>query len=254
MTKKSIFMTGGTGKVGRQLVKYFLEQKWKVIITSRSKQNKAEFLEQINRGEYADSFQFIQVDLEDKNAANEIIKWCESYDTWPDVLINNARNIDYLKFEDGFVQYENWMAELNLAVYVPYDLSMKLVRNPQSKLRKIINISSMYGIVPPTPALYDDFNNQSPIHYGVAKAALIHLTKELSIRLSDRKIQVNAISFGGIEGRVDEDFKERYGNLCPMGRMLKEEEVVGAVSFLASEHSAGMTGHNLVVDGGWSVW
>lgn len=254
MTDKTVFITGGTGKVGRQLVKFFLSQQYKVVITSRNNLNVLEFLEPLNRKEYIDSFHCIQVDLKDRNAASEIIKWCDRNETWPDVLINNARNIDYLKMEGGYVPYENWLGELNLDVIVPYDLTMRFVSNTHNKLKKVINISSMYGIVPPNPSLYDDFHNQSPIHYGVAKAALIHLTKELSVRLSDRGIQVNTVSFGGIEGRVTEDFKEKYGRLCPLGRMLKEEEVIGAVQFLASDYSAGITGHNIVVDGGWSVW
>ncbi|QED49194.1 SDR family oxidoreductase [Cytobacillus dafuensis] len=254
MMAKTLLITGGTGKVGKQFVKFFLSQQCKVVITSRSNLNVLEFLEQLDKKEYLDSFHFIQVDLEDKSAANVIIKWCEQNETWPDVLINNARNIDYLKMENGYVPYENWHGEFNLDVIVPYNLTMKFISHTQSILKNVINISSMYGIVPPNPSLYEDFHNQSPIHYGVAKAALIHLTKELSVRLSDRKIQVNTISFGGVEGRVNEDFKKKYGRLCPMGRMLKEEEVIGAVQFLASDYSAGITGHNLVVDGGWSVW
>ena len=57
----------------------------------------------------------------------------------------------------------------------------------------------MYGIVPPNPNLYKKGESGTPIHYGVAKAALIHLTKELAIRLSDKQVRVNSISYGGVE-------------------------------------------------------
>lgn len=112
----------------------------------------------------------------------------------------------------------------------------------------------MYGIVPPNPSLYKNPEQDSPIQYGVAKAAQIHLTKELAIRLASKNIKVNAISFGGIEGRVDNEFRNKYAKLCPLKNMLKEEDVIGAIDFLASNNSVGMTGHNLVIDGGWSVW
>jgi len=112
----------------------------------------------------------------------------------------------------------------------------------------------MYGIVTATPALYDDPRNMAPMHYGVAKAALIHLTKEMAVRLAPRGVRVNAVSYGGIEGRADEAFAARYKKLAPLERMLRLDEVHAPVEFLLSAGASGMTGHNLVVDGGWTLW
>jgi NAD(P)-dependent dehydrogenase (short-subunit alcohol dehydrogenase family) len=92
------------------------------------------------------------------------------------------------------------------------------------------------------------------VHYGVVKAALIHLTKELAVRFADKNIRVNAVSFGGVEGRVDNQFKKRYADLCPNGRMLNDNDLTGAIDFLISRNSLAVTGHNLVVDGGWTIW
>ena len=129
-----------------------------------------------------------------------------------------------------------------------------MINLENSKLKNIINVSSIYGMVAPTPGIYKDFEKESPINYGVAKAALIQLTRELAVRLADKNIRVNSISYGGVEGRADKNFKKRYGQFCPDGRMLRRDEVYGAISFLLSEASSGMTGHNLVVDGGWTIW
>jgi NAD(P)-dependent dehydrogenase (short-subunit alcohol dehydrogenase family) len=79
------------------------------------------------------------------------------------------------------------------------------------------------------------------------------LTKELAVRLAGRHIRVNAISFGGVEGRVNEAFKARYAQFCPLGRMLNDNDLAGPVEFLATPASSGVTGHNLVVDGGWTI-
>ena len=133
-------------------------------------------------------------------------------------------------------------------------MAMALVGQEGSKLRSIINISSIYGMVAPNRTIYDDFERHAPIHYGVAKAALIHLTKEMAVRLADRGIRVNAVSYGGVEGRAKEEFIRRYSSLCPSGRMVPPQDVAGSVEFLASDASNGVTGHNLVVDGGWTVW
>jgi NAD(P)-dependent dehydrogenase (short-subunit alcohol dehydrogenase family) len=173
----------------------------------------------------------------------------------PTCLVNNARNADYLQLEGtGRPSARNWLAEFELDVVVPYELSMGLAAMPDSRLASIINITSMYGVVAANPKLYEDAPRQSPIHYNVAKAALIHLTKELSVRLAPRNIRVNSIAYGGVAGRGDKAFEARYASLVPTGRMLREDEIAGAVAFLASAASSGMTGHNLVVDGGWSAW
>jgi NAD(P)-dependent dehydrogenase (short-subunit alcohol dehydrogenase family) len=104
------------------------------------------------------------------------------------------------------------------------------------------------------PGLYENPASQSPLHYGVAKAALAHLTRELAVRLAPAGIQVNCIAFGGVEGRVDAEFRQRYAKLCPLGRMLNEGEVAGPVDMLLSDHFTAMTGHVLAVDGGWTIW
>ena len=146
------------------------------------------------------------------------------------------------------------MGEYLLDVVAPYELTMALALAEKSTLEKVIFISSMYGVVPFNLNLYDNPLTEAPMQYSVAKAAQIHLTKNMAIRLADKGVQVNSISYGGVEGRVDQAFMERYANLCPSGGMLKEEDIVGAIEFLVSDRAVGLLGHNLVVDGGWSLW
>jgi hypothetical protein len=146
------------------------------------------------------------------------------------------------------------MNEFQLSVVVAYELTMGLLAEETAVLENVINISSIYGIVASNQHLYLEPKKQTPIHYGVCKAAMIHLTKELAVRLAPDYIRVNAISYGGIEGRVSGDFLERYAALCPQGRMLTSEDIAEPALFLASVGASGVTGHNLVVDGGWSVW
>ena len=67
-------------------------------------------------------------------------------------------------------------------------------------------------------------------------------------------IAVNCVTYGGVDGRVDDAFKKRYASLCPMERMLSPDETVGAVDFLLSEKAVYITGQNIVVDGGWGIW
>ena len=62
------------------------------------------------------------------------------------------------------------------------------------------------------------------------------------------------MAFGGVSGRVDDEFKERYAKLCPSGKMLNDDEVSGPIKFLISNESSSITGHVLVADGGWTIW
>ena len=104
------------------------------------------------------------------------------------------------------------MMEYVMHVAVPYELSIKLYLAQKEFLKTIINIGSQYGNVAVNPELYKNDLSNSPIQYSLAKSALHHLTKELAVRLSHSKIRVNCIAFG-VDGRVDNEFKNRYSNL-----------------------------------------
>jgi len=251
---KTILITGGTGKLGTQFVKHFLAQGYTVVVTSRHPKHLTELSNKTVKSQNErNRLLGITVDLERISAAQEIYEFLHKKKVYLEVLINNARNKDYVTMSNSGPSRSHWLGEIFLDVVVPYELSMALTTK-FPMLKNIINISSMYGVVAPNPKLYHNPTQESPIHYSVAKAALIHLTKELAVRLASKGVRVNCISYGGVEGRVPDDFKKRYAQFCPSGKMLKDKEVVGAADFLVSDASVGMTGHNLVVDGGWSVW
>ena len=93
----------------------------------------------------------------------------------------------------------------------------------------------------------------NPMAYGASKGGLLQLVRYLATTLAPR-VRVNAISPGGVERGQPAAFVERYTARTPLGRMATEEDVKGAVAFLASDLSAYVTGHNLVIDGGWTTW
>jgi len=249
----AVLITGATGKLGTAFTDALLNKGYTIIFTSRSAERIQNFLAE--RPDTKSRLYGISVDFEAQDAITTTLQALEEKNLWPIALVNNARNAAHLKMERPNHPYrEGWLGEYLLDVIVPYDLSMSLSSHPASRLKSIVNVASMYGVVAPTPSLYDNHPMQSPIHYSVAKAAVIHLTKEMAVRLADREIRVNAISYGGVQGRVNETFKQRYAKLCPMGRMLEDNEVTGPLEFLVTDMSSGMTGHNLIVDGGWSIW
>lgn len=253
MTGRTILITGATGKVGGVLVRHFLKADDHVIAAGRRQSSLDELARQ--HATHAARFSTIAVDLTAPDAAHEVLRLLATLKATPDCLINNARNIAFLRTgEHGVVSREDFIDELTLDVVAPYELTMALAYQPGGCLKSVVNIGSQYGSVAPNLRLYTDPDHQSPLHYGVAKAALAHLTKELAVRLADRAVRVNCIAFGGIEGRVDESFKQRYAALCPLGRMLNEDELPGPVDLLLSDAASAITGHVMMVDGGWTAW
>jgi NAD(P)-dependent dehydrogenase (short-subunit alcohol dehydrogenase family) len=250
---RTILVTGGSGKIGRTLVSHFLAAGDRIIATCRTDESLEKLL--IEYSSYGDRFVGVKSDLTENNSAALLREQLDAQNIRPDCLINNARSLCFLKIgEDGLVSRENFTNEYLLDVVVPYELTTALAQQRESQLRRVLNIGSQYGTVAANPHLYTDPMKQSPLHYGVAKAALAHLTKELAVRLAGNNIQVNCVAFGGVEGRVDEAFKQRYAQLCPMGRMLRDDEVIGPVDMLLSDKCSGITGHILAVDGGWGIW
>ena len=248
-----ILITGASGRVGRILVDHFLRAGTTVIGTVRRLES-VKALESLHAG-YGESLVVLRGDLTDSGCVKAIACELSERGLLPFAVVNNARSLESLAVgEQGRVSRENFLNEYLLDVVVPYELTMELAQQRESGLRSVINIGSQYGVVAGNPSLYADAEKGTPIHYGVAKAAVVHLTRELAVRLAPRRIRVNCVSFGGIEGRVDAAFQARYAGLCPQGRMLKEADISGPVEFLASDSSSGMTGHNLVVDGGWTAW
>jgi NAD(P)-dependent dehydrogenase (short-subunit alcohol dehydrogenase family) len=117
----------------------------------------------------------------------------------------------------------------------------------------VILFGSIYGIVGPNPALYAQTAMANPTAYGVSKGGLLQLVRYLATQLAP-EVRVNAISPGGIERGQPAVFRERYEAATPLRRLATEEDVKGAVAFLAGDLSAYVTGQNLLVDGGWTAW
>src|SRR5690606_1248052 len=250
--KETILVTGGTGKFGRQFVKHFATKGWQVLFTTTCQDNADKLMRKV--GSDYNLIPLI-VDFTKPQAVQDIIKQVQDSGYTINHLVNNARSLDFLQTDSlGQTSREDFLAEYLMDVIVPYELSMGLFNTQPNELRTITNIGSQYGVVAANPALYEDYPKQSPIQYGVAKAAVGHLTKELAVRMAAKGVRVNCIAYGGVEGRVDDAFKARYAALTPSARMLAEDEVVGPLDFLVAQSSSAVTGQTLVADGGWSIW
>jgi len=124
----------------------------------------------------------------------------------------------------------------------------------------ILNIASDLSVIAPDQRLYlkeglpNNLQPVKPVTYSVIKAGLVGLTRYLASYWLDEGVRSNALSPGGVYTGQDDKFVEKLSSLIPMGRMAGDDEYVGAIQFLCSDASAYMTGQNIVIDGGRSVW
>lgn len=122
----------------------------------------------------------------------------------------------------------------------------------------IVNVASMYGIVSPQPATYRAHPQwHNPPAYGAAKAGVIQFTRYAACHFGAYGIRVNSVSPGPFprdEIRRERAFTAELAARVPLGRVGNAEEIVGPVAFLLSRAASFVSGHDLVVDGGWTAW
>lgn len=188
----------------------------------------------------------VRCDVSQKRDVETMIK--KSIQTFQriDILVNNAGVFLMKPFVQMTEKDWNFVLDINLkGVFLCTNAVVKQM--VKQKSGKIISITSIAGKV--------GFMNTSA--YCASKAGIINLTRELAMELSPYNINVNAIAPGVIATKMTEDMlrdkKTKEGLLAntPLGRVGKPKEIGKAVVFLASSDSDFITGHTLVVDGGW---
>ena len=119
----------------------------------------------------------------------------------------------------------------------------------------IVNIGSLYASIAPIPSLYDHIVPPftKPAAYGASKAAVVNLTRYFARLWGPHGVRVNALSPGGVRGGQDAEFVRKYAERVPLGRMAEPSDLVGPMLFLASDASAYVTGHELLVNGGFTA-
>jgi NAD(P)-dependent dehydrogenase (short-subunit alcohol dehydrogenase family) len=116
----------------------------------------------------------------------------------------------------------------------------------------IINFSSIYGVNSPKHFVYEKGFTKH-IGYTISKSSVIGMTKYLATYLAP-KIRVNTIVPGGIQNNQKKEFISKYSSQVPMKRMMKRDELLGAVEYLLSPKSSYVTGSTVFIDGGWTAW
>ena len=250
-------MTGAAGHIGSAISDGLAELGADVILLDRNADACDSIAQRIGAEHSVRAFA-LAVDLECLEQC-EILREVETVAQKLDILVNCAAFVGTDKltgWNEPFEKQspETWRRAIEVNLTAPFLLIQSLLPLlSRSTGASIVNVSSIYGICAPDYSVYEGLDINNPAAYAASKAGLLQLTKWLATTLAP-DIRVNAITPGGVERGQPERFIERYEAKTPLRRMATEEDMKGAMAFLASDLSRYVTGQNIVVDGGWSVW
>jgi len=122
----------------------------------------------------------------------------------------------------------------------------------------VVLFSSMYGVVSPDPRIYHDPMTPNPIDYGASKAAILQMARYLAVHYGPSGVRFNCVTPGPFPNpAVQKSHPAFIGDLSrktALNRVGQNTEIVGPTLFLLSPAASYVTGHSLVVDGGWTSW
>lgn len=251
LTDTVAIVTGGTGLIGERMVRA-LDAFGATVVAADLDAEAGDRL----ADELGDGVRFVRSDVTSEDDVTALVEaTLDSFGTI-DVLVNAAypRNENYGAAYEA-VTADDWRENVTMhltGVFLPTKLVTDAMTE-QNSGGSIVNIGSTYGVQAPDFTLYEGTDKTSPVEYSAIKGGVVNFTRYLASYLGSDGIRVNTISPGGMFIGQEETFVRNYERRTPLGRMSTPDDLDGAVVFLASDASSYVTGHNLVVDGGWTI-
>lgn len=241
---KIIILAGAGGLIGRETLKHLVNNGAKVVAVDITKFDNEATLFLIK-----DVTLIEDIDVVVETTMREFGRI--------DGLVNLAypRTTDWgNKFEE--IDYSSWQKNVDMQLNAVFYICQKVLQvMKDQKNGSIVNVGSIYGVVGNDFSLYEEYGGTSPAAYSAIKGGLINFTRYLASYYGKYNVRVNCMSPGGVldEKKQHPSFIKRYSEKSLLKRLGSAEEMAPAITFLLSDDASFITGHNLMVDGGWTA-
>ncbi len=234
-------VTGSSSGIGRVIAIELAKQGAKLLLVSNESIRILEALEEVQ--EFSPESQAYEADVTSFPCLEEGVKLVLKDFGKIDILVNNAgitRDGLLMRMKDA-----DWERVIEVNLTSVFKLT-RLVIKPMMKARygRIVNIASVVGST----------GNPGQVNYVASKAGLVGFTKALALEVASRNITANCVAPGFIHSKMTDKLNPKASEAIlsriPMGKMGTQEDVAGAVAFLASEQARYITGETLHVNGG----
>ncbi|MGC9319663.1 MAG: SDR family oxidoreductase [Armatimonadota bacterium] len=236
-------VTGGARGIGRACADALMEMGARIALLDILEDRLADSAEEMGEGTVG-----IVCDVTDGEAVSSAFARIEDHFGRLDILLNSAGVCIWADAEEMTERQWHDVVDVNLTGTFLTCQAAGRIMIPQGG-GSIINIASMSGSIANRP--------QHQVGYNASKAGVVHLTRSLAVEWAQHNVRVNSISPGYTLSELTMQFPEHFDSwtpYIPMGRMAEPEELVGAAVYLASDASSYTTGHDLIIDGGYTCW
>lgn len=267
LTNRYVVITGGAGLLGIEHARAILEVNGNLILWDIDSNALGLAVTKLQTEFETSKIYKSKVDVTNEFEIRSALDLLKSQNIEVSILINNAAinpkykvtELDYSRLENFDIN--NWNNEISVGLTSAF-LCSKIIGSNMANGNGgvILNIASDLSLIAPDQRLYKIPNRSwdkqpvKPVTYSVIKSGIVGLTKYLSTYWNEQGVRVNSLSPGGVLEDQPDEFVNKLSSLIPLGRMAQPDEYRSAVQFLCSDASSYMTGQNIVMDGGRSVW
>ena len=247
LSGRSAIVTGGARGIGQACAAALAEYGVKLVIADLLEKELTETVADLS-ARFGVPVEGVLCDVTDSAAVDQLVATAVERYGKLDIFVNSVGINIWEPAET--TSDESWCktinANLNAAFYQSRAAGRQMLAQGQGS---IIHIASMSGSIANRP--------QAQAAYNSSKAGLMHMVKSLAVEWGSRGVRLNTLSPGytlSVMTYTVQEYFDYWNTLIPMGRMAEPEELVGALIYLASDASSYTTGHDLVMDGGYTCW
>ena len=252
LTNKKIYILGGYGLIGKQIVRDIYSIGGKIIILD------------IIKHKIKENVKYEKFDCSNLKNLEKNFKRIIKKQGCPDVFINCSypRTKDWNQCSFNKITLKRMSKNIEIHM-ISYAWLAKLAAEAMVKNKvkgNIVSLNSIYGILGQDMNTFEKTSMEENMPYTIIKGGLINLTRQMASYYGRFGIRVNSVCSGGLKGHVaghsdaqEKQFIINYEKKVPLKRLGNPEEIANVIAFIVSDASSYITGSNIVVDGGWTI-